>query len=122
MLGVTVISGGSPVTSANQSTISAWIINDPNAQFLVQTDSTGVTQSQVGGNNDFNIGTGTAANGKSGAYLIHTTATTPVNYPFRLTGLQLNPPGQNGTSSGAYNFVTVAFNNVETKNLTAYVT
>ncbi len=112
--------GGSPVSSANQSTISAWIINDVNAQFLVQSDSTGVTQAQVGANFDFAIGTGTAASGLSGAYLLHTPVTTAA-YPWRLQSLVLNPPGQNGTSSGAYNYAIVSFNNVEGKNSTAVV-
>jgi hypothetical protein len=109
---------GSDVTSANQSTIEAFVINDPNAQFLCQTDSTGVVQADVGANNDFNIGTGTAANGLSGAFLIHGGATGS-GYPFRLVGLVLDPPGANGTASGAYNLAIVAFNNVETRNLTA---
>ena len=112
--------GGTPVSSGNQSTISAWIVNDPNAQFLCQTDATGVTQAQVGANFDFNIGTGTTANGLSGAYLLHTAATGAA-YPFRLQSLVLSPPGQNGTSSGAYNYAVVSFNNVETKNSTAVV-
>jgi hypothetical protein len=110
--------GGSPTTSANQSAISAWIINDPAAQFLVQSDSTGVTQAGVGSNFDFNIGTGTAANGLSGAFLLHTGVTTAA-YPFRLNSLVLSPPGAAGTASGAYNLAVVAFNNVETKNSTA---
>ena len=110
--------GGSPVTSGNQSTIEAYVINDPNAQFLVQSDSTGVAQADVGSNFDFNIGTGTTSNGISGAYLLHTGVTTAA-YPFRLIGLNLNPPGAPGTASGAYNLAIVAFNNVETKNATA---
>lgn len=109
---------GSDVTSANQSTISAWIINDPNAQFLCQSDSTGVTQAGVGSNFDFAIGSGTAANGLSGAYLLHTGVVTAA-YPFRLNSLVLAPPGANGTASGAYNQCVVGFNNVETKNSTA---
>ncbi len=110
--------GGSPTASANQSTIEAYVVNDPNAQFLVQSDSTGVAQADVGSNFDFAIGTGTAANGLSGAYLLHTGATTAA-FPFRLVSLVLNPPGANGTASGAYNLAVVAFNNVETKNVTA---
>lgn len=110
--------GGSPVSSGNQSTIEAYVINAPNSQFLCQTDSTGVVQADVGANNDFNIGTGTAANGLSGAFLIHGGATTAA-YPFRLVGLVLSPPGANGTASGAYNLAIVAFNNVETQNATA---
>lgn len=110
--------GGSPTTSANQATIEAYVVNDPNAQFLVQSDSTGVTQGGVGSNFDFNIGTGTTANGLSGAYLLHTGVTTAA-YPWRLVKLVLDPPGSQGTASGAYNWAVVAFNNVETKNSTA---
>ena len=110
--------GGSPVTSGNQSTIEAYVINDPNAQFLVQSDSTGVAQADVGANFDFNIGTGTAANGLSGAYLLHTGVTTAA-YPFTFQKLVLDPPGANGTNSGAYNLAVVSFNNVETRVTTA---
>jgi hypothetical protein len=110
--------GGSPTTSANQSSIEAYIINDPAAQFIVQSDATGVTQAQVGGNIDFAIGTGSTANGISGAYLLHTGIVT-AGYPFRLLSLVLSPPGAAGTASGAYNLAVVGFNNVETKNLTA---
>jgi len=109
---------GSDVTSGNQSAITAWVVNDPMAQFLVQSDSTGVLQADVGANNDYQIGTGTAANGLSGAYLVHGGAVTSTK-PWRLVSLVLDPPGQNGTASGAYNFAVVAFNNVETKALTA---
>lgn len=110
--------GGSPVTTGNQSTIEAYVINDPNAQFVVQSDSTGVVQADVGANFDFNIGTGTAANGLSGAFLLHTGVTTAA-YPFTFQELVLDPPGANGTASGAYNLAVVSFNNVETRQLTA---
>jgi len=110
--------GGSPTSSGNQSTIEAYVINDPAAQFLCQTDSTGVVQADVGANFDFNIGTGTTANGLSGAFLLHTGVVTAA-YPFRLNSLVLSPPGAPGTASGAYNYAVVAFNNVETKNATA---
>lgn len=110
--------GGSPVTVGNQSTIEAYVVNDPNAKFLVQSDATGVVQADVGSNFDFNIGTGTAANGLSGAYLLHTGVVTAA-YPFRLIDIVLSPPGAPGTATGAYNLAVVAFNNVETKNLTA---
>lgn len=110
--------GGSPVTTGNQSTIEAYVVNDPNAQFVVQSDSTGQVQADVGANLDFNIGTGTAANGLSGAFLIHTGATTAA-YPFTFQELVLDPPGANGTASGAYNLAVVSFNNVETRQLTA---
>ncbi len=110
---------GSDVVVGAQSTIEAYVINDPNAQFLAQSDSTGVTQANAGSNVDYNIGTGTAANGISGAFVIHTPATGSA-YPFRFISLVLSPPGAPGTASGAYNLAVYAFNNVETKNLTSY--
>jgi hypothetical protein len=109
---------GSDVASTAQSTIEAYVINDPLAQFVAQSDSTGLVQADAGANLDFNIGTGTAANGLSGAFLIHTGAATAA-YPFRFVKLVLDPPGSPGTASGAYNWAVVAFNNVETKNATA---
>lgn len=110
--------GGSPVTTGNQSTIEAYVITDTNAQFVAQSDSTGLVQADAGSNLDFNIGTGTAANGLSGAFLIHGGATTAA-LPFRFQELVLNPPGANGTNSGAYNLAVVSFNNVEGNNATA---
>jgi hypothetical protein len=110
---------GSDVTSANQSSISAWVINDPHAQFLVQSDATGVTQAQLGGNIDFAIGTGTPANGISGASILHTAVVTS-GYPFRLQSLVtgINPQGVI-QATGAYNYAIVGWANVETTNMTA---
>jgi hypothetical protein len=114
---------GSDVASGNQSTIEAYIVNDQNAQFVVQSDATGATQAQMGANVNFNIGTGTAANGLSGAFITPgTTAAGTNTLPFRMNSLVLNPPGANGTAAGAYNWVVVAFNNVETRALTSVVT
>ncbi len=110
--------GGSPVASGNQSTITAYVVNDTNAQFVAQSDSTGMVQADVGSNVDFNIGTGTTANGLSGAFIIHTGATTAA-LPFRFQELVLQPPGANGTQVGAYNWGIFSFNNVEGINATA---
>jgi len=110
--------GGSPVTVGNQSTIEAYVVNDPAAQFLVQGDATGVAQADVGANFDFNIGVGNASNGISGAFLLHTGAVTAA-FPWRLVGLVTDPPGAPGTAAGAYDYAVVAFNNVETKVTTA---
>lgn len=111
---------GSDVSSANQSTIEAYVINDPNAQFLCQSDATGVAQADVGANFDFAIGTGTTSNGISGAYLLHTGAVTAA-FPWRLVSLVTDPPGAPGTFANGqpYDYAVVAFNNVETKNATA---
>lgn len=117
--------GGSPVASTAQATIEAYIITDPNAQFLAQADSTGVQQVDQGANMDYNIGTGTAANGLSGAFVIHTGATT-ATLPFRFVSLVWAPPGANGVATSgaaaAYNYGIFGFNAIETRITTAYNT
>ena len=107
-------------------TANGYIINDPNAQFTVQvgnSTTTGVVAGNIGMNVQFAYGvqTNASANGLSAAYIdIATVPATTNTLPFRLTGLVSDPPGANGTTvPGAYNWVTVAFNNVETKSLTA---
>lgn len=113
---------GSDVTSANQSTISAWIVNDPNAQFLTQSDGTGATQAQMGANVNLNIGTATGNGQFSGAFITPgTTAATTNTLPFQMLSLYLAPPTAPGTASGAYNWVYVKYNNVETRQLTSVV-
>ena len=107
---------GSDVAVGNQSTIEAYVINDPAAQFLVQSDATGATQAQMGSNVNHNMGTGTVANGLSGAFITPgTTAAVTATLPWRMVRLVLDPPNTQGTQAGAYNFVVVAFNNVETR-------
>jgi hypothetical protein len=116
---------GTDVASANAGATEAYIVNDPNSQWVAQSDSTGFATTDIGSNVDYAIGTGTAANGLSGAYLIHGGATT-ATFAFRFVDLVWGPPGQNGVSTSAsaaaYNWVIVAFNAVETRILTAYNT
>ena len=112
---------GSDVASTNS--VEAYIINDPAAQFVAQvgtSTSTGVTASQIGLNAQFAYGTGNTANGISGAFIDISVAPATTNtFPFRIVGLVLDPPGSPGTQAGANNYVIVAFNNVETKQLLA---
>ncbi len=116
---------GVDVASANTGATEAYIINDPNTQFVAQSDSTGLQAVDIGSNLDYAIGTGTAANGLSGAYLIHTGATTST-FAFRFIDLVWAPPGQNGVSTSgtaaAYNYGIVACNSFESKALLAYNT
>ena len=109
---------GSDVASGN--TVTGYIVNDPNAKFLVQSDSTGIATTDINANIGFAIGTGNTANGISGAYLDTTTINTTNTLPFRIISLVDFPPGSQGTiSSGqAYDYAVVAFNNVATKQLT----
>lgn len=106
---------GSDVASGN--VVKGYIVNDPNAKFLVQTDATGAAQTNINNTVGFTIGTGNTANGLSGAYLNIATAGTDNTQPFKIVSLVTNPPGSAGTEAGAYNYVVVAFNNVSTKQL-----
>jgi len=102
--------------SDNSGNIEAYIINDPNAKFVAQFGNVSVAQSYVNSGVGFNIGTGNANNGLSGAFLA--TLATDSSMPFKVVSLVTEPPGVNGTESGAYQRPIVAFNNVSTKQLT----
>lgn len=112
---------GSDVATGNF--VSAYIVNDPNAKFLAQTDATGLALVDVNATIGFVIGTGNTANGISGAYLDSTTlntATYNVDAPFKVISIYNAPPGATGTlsNSQAYDYAVVAFNNVNTRNFT----
>ena len=112
---------GSDVASGNY--VTAYIVNDPNAKFVAQSDATGLAIADVNSTIGFVIGSGNTANGLSGAYLDTTTINTStynVNAPFKVVGIVDSPPGVQGTlSSGqAYDYAIVSFNNVVTRNFT----
>jgi hypothetical protein len=106
---------GSDVASTN--VVTGYIVNDPNAKFVAQTDSSGLAQTDVNATIGYTTGSGNTANGISGAYLSGVGPTTST-LPFRVVGLVVDPPGSAGTASGGYNWAIVAFNNVTTKNQT----
>lgn len=112
---------GSDVVSTNS--VESYIINDPNAQFVAQvgtSTSTGIVAANIGLNVQFAYGTGNTSNGISGSYIDISVAPATTNtFPFRAVKLVLDPPGAPGTAAGANNYVVVAFNNVETKQLLA---
>lgn len=103
----------------NNGDVEAYVVNDPNAKFVAQTDATGAAFGDVNANVGFAIGTGNTATGISGAYVDISTKNTTSTLPFRIVSLVQDPPGSAGTASGAYNWVVVAFNNVSTKQLTS---
>jgi hypothetical protein len=109
---------GSDVASGN--VVIGYIVNDPNAKWVAQSDATGVATTDINANIGFAIGTGNTANGISGAYLDTGTINTTNTLPFRIISLIDFPPGAPGTNSNgqAYDWVVVAFNNVSTKQLT----
>jgi hypothetical protein len=104
-------------TDPASGTIVGYIVNDPNAKFVVQSDATGIAAADVNATVGYTIGSGNTSTGISGAYLSGVGPTT-ATLPFRIVSLVTDPPGSNGTASGAYNWVIVAFNNVTTKNQT----
>lgn len=104
---------------ASTQTVDVYYVNDPNAQFLVQSDVTGVTLASVGLNIQFAYGTPSTVTGASGAYVTGGSSAVTATLPFRVVDLITFPPGANGTSAGAYAQAIVAFNNVETRSLTA---
>ena len=112
---------GSDVASTNS--VEGYIINDPNAQFLVQaggSTTVGFAVADIGLNAQFAYGTGNTASGLSGAYIdISVARATTATFPFRVVKLVTSPPGGPGTAAGQYNLAVVAFNNVETKNTLA---
>jgi hypothetical protein len=108
-----------PGSDSNGDAI-AYVIDDPAARFLVQTNNasflnatwTATTQGTlpIGQYAQFTIGTGTTANGLSGAYL--SSVGTTVTFPFIVVDYVTFPPGQNGTDpSTLYANVIVGFNN-----------
>ena len=104
-----------PGSDANGD-VEAYVINDPNAQFVVQANSSlNVPYSKVGQLAQLGVGTGNTNTGISGMYLasIGTTAT----FPFRIVDVVTAPPGANGTDTTSNgNWVVVAFNNVLTRS------
>ena len=113
---------GSDVASGN--TVIGYIINDPNARFIAQTDATGLALGDVNSTIGFVIGSGTTINGISGAYLDTTTintATYNVNAPFKVISIyQPTVAGFPGALANGqpYDYAIVAFNNVATRNFT----
>lgn len=90
--------------------VTAYVINDPNAQFLCQAGGTNIGFADIGQNIQLNVGTGNTSTGISGMY-VESPATTST-LPFRVVDVVTDPPGQNGTdSASSYNYVIVQFNN-----------
>ena len=107
-----------PGSDANGD-VTAYVIDDPNAAFLVQsawatplyTSLTTQGTSPVGQYCQLNVGTGgTTANGQSGMYV--DTLGTTVTYPFIVRSVIEFPPGVNGNDpTTRYYNVVVGFNN-----------
>lgn len=100
-----------PGSDANGDVI-AYIIDNPDALFNVQSDSTGLPFAKVGQNLQLNVGAGgNTATGFSGMYVSGTPATTST-YPFIYVAPAAILAGTNGADpTTGFNIVTVGFNN-----------
>lgn len=94
-------------------------IMSPPPLFVVQTDATGVTQADVGGNFDFDVANGSTYTGLSGFVLNASAgASATATLPMRLVGLWADynsistgtPAVGPGTQAGAYNWAVVSLN------------
>ena len=100
--------------------VIAYVIDDPNSRFLVQTSgaafyNASATASTIAGlpigqYAQFTIGTGNTNTGSSAAYL--SSVGTTVTFPFIIVDYVYFPPGANGTDQASdYPYVIVGFNN-----------
>jgi len=102
-----------------QNDVQAYIIDDPNSRFLVQTSGTAFQisgtiynfgSSPVGQLAQLSVGTGSTLTQQSGMYL--SSVGTTNTFPFIITDMVIDPPGANGTDpTSQYNYVVVGFNN-----------
>ena len=113
----TVWSNYWPGSDANGN-VEGYIVNDPNAKFVAQTDATGLAVSAIGQTVGFVAGAGNTANGLSTAYIDSTTLGT-ANEPFKVVDLIVAPPGSQGTLQNGqpYNYAVVMFNNEWTRTV-----
>lgn len=111
--------GSDAVTNTD---VEAYVIDDPNARFVVQGGGTTFSlnstnastsnfiSSTIGQYAQFTIGSGNTSTGMSRAYL--SAVGTTVTYPFVVVDLITQPPGGPGADpTTAYNWVVVGFNN-----------
>jgi hypothetical protein len=110
---------------ATNAVVTAFIIpinTGVPAQFVIQSNATGATFADIGGNFDVVVGTGSTTTGVSGMTLdVATGAAATATLPFRLVGLLSSViPGAvlNGTDTGAFNRVIVQANIYQETGLT----
>jgi hypothetical protein len=110
-----------PGSDAVAGSVKGYVVNDPNAQFVAQSDATGAALVDVNATVGFIFAAGNAFNGISAYTLDMAGANLNVaNNPFRIVAIINDPPGAQGTLSNGqpYDWAVVAFNNVNSRNFT----
>lgn len=97
--------------------VSAHIIDDPEAQFVVQANAGPLNYTNIGQNLDVaSSPSGNTTTGISGMSVVSPGTSNVL--PFKMMGLITSPPGANGTDiTTANNYVIVSFNNLLGKAL-----
>lgn len=97
--------------------VTAYVVDDPNAQFMAQAGATPIDYTNIGMAVDIaSTPTGNTTTGISGMSL--STPTTTATLPFKVVNIVASPPGVNGRDyTTGYNDVVVAFNNQQYKAL-----
>ena len=105
---------GSDVASGQYPEL--YIVYDPNAKFIAQSGSVGLTLADVDANVQLNIGTPNAYTKQSGAYVESPGTTNTL--PFRVVSIVTTPAlAFSNPVEGAYALAILAFNYVDTKSL-----
>lgn len=89
--------------------VEAYVVQDPDATFLVQSFNTAITFANIGENVDVHVAAGSTLSGLSGMTADQSTLGTTTTLPFKVVGLQ-NPALPGGDTTTAYNSIFVSFN------------
>lgn len=97
--------------------VTAYVCDDPAAQFMAQAGATPIDYASIGANVD--VASTPVPNTNQGTSgMILATPTTTATLPFRVLNLVTSPPGVNGRDiTTGYNLVVVGFNNQINKAL-----
>lgn len=97
--------------------VSAYVVDDPNSQWMVQAGATALDYTTIGETVDIaSTPSGNTTTGISGMSIV--SPSTTVTFPFKIVNLVTSPPGVNGRDiTTGYNNVIVAFNNQQYKAL-----
>lgn len=93
--------------------VVAYVVDDPNSQWMVQATTGPITSAMFGFGADITATpVGSATTGYSGMSLATPSAASAATLPFKVVNVVTSPPGANGTDvTTASNNVIVAFNN-----------
>lgn len=99
------------VAIASTSAVKAYVVTDPNAEFLVQASAANIGRAAVGANAQFVYTAGSALSGQSACSLLSSSPDVTTTLPFRITRLYEGSPYVGYDATDSYNWVYVTFNN-----------